>query len=501
MEKEVLLSCKGIFKNFGPTRALIDVDFEIHRGEICGLIGENGSGKSTLTSIFAGIQPAMSGRMFRAGEEYHPANMLQAQQKGVAIIVQEAGTLPNLDVAANVFVGNFQMFRRGSFLDVKKMHAEANRILDEIGAGDIRANMPVGSLNFEDRKIVEIARAMYLKPDIIIIDETTTALAQKGRMLIYNLIKKFEAEGKAVIFISHDLDELSEVCNSIVVLRDGQVISRLEGEEMTVKNMRTLMVGRELTGDYYRGDYDGSFSDKVVLEVNHVTSADGYIRDFNCQLHAGEILGIGGLANSGMHEIGRMMFGAAEMVTGQIVHMKTGDQITNPIAAIRHHMGYISKDRDKESISLEASIQDNIVLPALDRIKKGIFITGRSEKELANAQIKAMSIKCISGKQFCSELSGGNKQKVAFAKWLGVDCDIFIMDCPTRGIDIGVKVAMYKLIYELKKKGKSIVMISEELMELIGMSDRMLIMKNGSVAKEIMRSPDVTDAQIIEYMI
>ena len=189
MEKEVLLSCKGIFKNFGPTRALIDVDFEIHRGEICGLIGENGSGKSTLTSIFAGIQPAMSGRMFRAGEEYHPANMLQAQQKGVAIIVQEAGTLPNLDVAANVFVGNFQMFRRGSFLDVKKMHAEANRILDEIGAGDIRANMPVGSLNFEDRKIVEIARAMYLKPDIIIIDETTTALAQKGRMLIYNLIK------------------------------------------------------------------------------------------------------------------------------------------------------------------------------------------------------------------------------------------------------------------------------------------------------------------------
>lgn len=221
MEKEVLLSCKEIFKNFGPTRALVNVDFEIRRGEICGLIGENGSGKSTLTSIFAGIQPAVSGKMFRAGEEYHPANMLEAQQKGVAIIVQEAGTLPSMDVAANVFVGNFQKFRRGGFLDVKRMHVEANKILDEIGASDIRANTLVSSLNFEDRKIVEIARAMYLKPDVIIIDETTTALAQKGRTLIYNLIKKFEAEGKAVIFISHDLDELAEVCNSIVVLRDG----------------------------------------------------------------------------------------------------------------------------------------------------------------------------------------------------------------------------------------------------------------------------------------
>lgn len=501
MEKEVLLSCKEIFKNFGPTRALVNVDFEIRRGEICGLIGENGSGKSTLTSIFAGIQPAVSGKMFRAGEEYHPANMLEAQQKGVAIIVQEAGTLPSMDVAANVFVGNFQKFRRGGFLDVKRMHVEANKILDEIGASDIRANMLVSSLNFEDRKIVEIARAMYLKPDVIIIDETTTALAQKGRTLIYNLIKKFEAEGKAVIFISHDLDELADVCNSIVVLRDGRVISRLEGDEMTVTNMRTLMVGRELTGAYYRGDYDGSFSDEVVLEANHVTSVDGYIKNFNCQLHAGEILGIGGLANSGMHEIGRMMFGVDKMATGQIVHIKTGSRITSPITAIRHRMGYISKDRDKESISLEASIQDNIVLPALDRIKKGIFITGKSEKKFADEQIKTMSIKCISGKQFCSELSGGNKQKVAFAKWLGVDCDIFIMDCPTRGIDIGVKVAMYKLIYELKRQGKSIVMISEELMELIGMSDRMLIMKNGSVSKEIMRSADVTDAQIIEYMI
>lgn len=183
------------------------------------------------------------------------------------------------------------------------------------------------------------------------------------------------------------------------------------------------------------------------------------------------------------------------------MEMSLESRITSPITAIRHRMGYISKDRDKESISLEASIQDNIVLPALDRIKKGIFITGKSEKKFADEQIKTMSIKCISGKQFCSELSGGNKQKVAFAKWLGVDCDIFIMDCPTRGIDIGVKVAMYKLIYELKRQGKSIVMISEELMELIGMSDRMLIMKNGSVSKEIMRSADVTDAQIIEYMI
>lgn len=501
MEKEVLLSCKGIHKEFGPTRALIDVDFQIRRGEVCGLIGENGSGKSTLTSIFAGAQSPSKGEMFRGGEPYKPANMMQAQAKGVAMVVQEAGTLPTVDVATNVFVGNFERFKTKGFLNVSKMREEANRILEEIGAPEIRAEMPLSMLNFEDRKIVEIARAMYLKPEVLVIDETTTALATKGRHVIYEIIKKMQREDKAVIFISHDLDELIEVCNTITVLRDGVMIDTLKGADMTVENMRRLMVGRNLQGDYFRSDYDGSYGDEVLLDVRHITSGDGYIENLSLQLHRGEILGLGGLANCGMHELGRMMFGLDHPVTGEVVLTRTGKPVKDALDAVKQGIGYVSKDRDKESLMLQSSIRDNIVLPNLDRLQKRGYLSQKKLDAFAQEQVENLRIKCVSSKQFVTELSGGNKQKVAFAKWLGANCDILILDCPTRGIDIGVKADMYKLIYNMKKQGMGIVMISEELVELIGMSDRMVIMKDGKIATEVMRSPDVTDSKLIEYII
>ena len=501
MEKEVLLSCKGICKEFGPTRALINVDFEIRRGQVCGLIGENGSGKSTLTSIFAGAQQPNRGEMFCKGQPYKPANMVQAQMHKVAMVVQEAGTLPTVDVATNVFVGNLERFKKHGFLDVKTMKSEADRILAEVGAPEIKADMPLAVLNFEDRKIVEIARAMYLEPDVLIIDETTTALATKGRNIIYNIIRKMQQEDKAVIFISHDLDELIQVCNTITVLRDGVMIDTLNGGQMTVDNMRRLMVGRDLQGDYFRSDWDGRLTDEVLLDVRHVTSGDGYIENLSLQLHKGEILGLGGLANCGMHELGRIMFGIDKPVTGEVIVTKTGKNVSDPVSAVRQGLGYVSKDRDKESLMLQSSIQDNIVLPNLDRLQKNFHLSQKDCDKEANEQVKSLRIKCVSAKQFCTELSGGNKQKVAFGKWMGAGCDILILDCPTRGIDIGVKADMYKLINDMKKQGMGIVMISEELVELIGMSDRMVIMKDGHIAAEVMRSPDVTDSQLIEYII
>ncbi|MCC8044833.1 MAG: sugar ABC transporter ATP-binding protein [Clostridiales bacterium] len=498
---EVLLSCKNLCKNFGATRALIDVDFELRRGEVCGLIGENGSGKSTMTSIFAGVQPQTSGELFCKGQPYKPGNMVNAQRHGVAMIVQEAATLPSIDVASNIFIGNYASFSKGGYLNVKKMHSEADRILKEIGADDLNANMPLSQLNFEDRKIVEIARAMYLQPEVLIIDESTTALAQKGRQLLYKLIDKMRSENKGIIFISHDLDELVQVCNKITCLRDGVMVGHLTGDEITVDNMRPLMVGRELTGSYYRDDWDGSCSDEVVLDVRHITSADGYIKNFSVQLHKGEILGFGGLAGCGMHEVGRMMFGLDETITGEVVHVPSNTKIESVTDAVKQNMGYVSKDRDNESIILNASIQSNTVMASYKKLTKGLFVSPKDEKELSDAQIKAMSTKCVSGKQFCSQLSGGNKQKVAFSKWLAAGSEVYIMDCPTRGIDIGVKAAMYQMIYQFKKEGKAIVMISEELPELIGMSDRMIIMRDGQLASEIMRSKTVSDTQLIEYMV
>ncbi len=501
MGNEVLISCRGICKNFGATRALINVDFELRRGEVCGLIGENGSGKSTLTSIFAGVQPATSGEMFRAGEHYKPHNMVEAQKAGVAMIVQEAGTLPGIDVASNIFIGNYEMFGRMGVLNKKKMYAEATRILEEIGAADIKATTKVAVLNFEDRKIVEIARAMYLNPEILVIDESTTALAQKGRQLIYKLIDKMRAENKGVIFISHDLEELERVCNRITCLRDGVVVGHLADEEIKVANMRPLMVGRDLQGHYYREDYDGTSSDEVVLDVKHITSENGYVRNFSIKLHRGEILGFGGLSECGMHEVGRMIFGLDKTITGEVEYVPQHKKIDSIKDAISLNIGYISKDRDNESIILNASIQDNTLMASYPKISRLGIITPKAEKELSDKQIERMRTKCVSGKQYVSQLSGGNKQKVAFSKWLAAGSDIYIMDCPTRGIDIGVKAAMYDMIYEFKKEGKAIIMISEELPELIGMSDRMIIMKDGAISAEVMRSPDVTDTKLIEYMV
>ena len=498
---EVLLGCRGVCKNFGATRALINVDFELRRGEVCGLIGENGSGKSTLTSIFAGVQPQTSGELFRGGETYKPGNMVTAQKNGVAMIVQEAATLPGIDVASNIFIGNYSTFSKATRLDVKKMHQEADRILHEIGVEDIKGSMPLSQLNFEDRKIVEIARAMYLKPEILIIDESTTALAQKGRQLIYRLIDKMREEKKGVIFISHDLEELEEVCNKITCLRDGVMVGHLTGKDITAKNMRPLMVGRELEGSYYREDWDGTSSKEVVLDVKHITSEDGYVKNFSIQLHKGEILGFGGLAGCGMHEVGRMIFGLDETLTGEVVHVPSGTKITKVEDAIRQNIGYVSKDRDNESIILNASIQSNTVMASYKKMSKRLFISPKTEKMLSDDQIRAMRTKCISGRQFCSQLSGGNKQKVAFSKWLAAGSEIYILDCPTRGIDIGVKAAMYQLIYQFKKEGKAILLISEELPELIGMSDRMIIMKDGVIAGEVMRSESVADTQLIEYMV
>ena len=498
---EILLSCKKICKNFGATRALIDVDFEIRRGEICGLIGENGSGKSTLTSIFAGVQPQTSGELFRGENAYKPKNMVEAQKSGVAMIVQEAGTLPAVDVTSNIFIGNYERFSKFGYLNVKKMREAAAKILKEIGADDISATAPLMSLNFEDRKIVEIARALYLNPEILVIDESTTALAQKGRQLIYKLIKKMQSENKAVIFISHDLEELQEVCNRITCLRDGVVVGHLRGEDIQVAKMRPLMVGRELQGHYYREDWDGSFEPEVTLDVKHITSESGYIENFSIQLHKGEILGIGGLADSGMHEVGRMIFGLDKIVTGEVEHVQSGTKITDVQDAIKQNIGYVSKNRDTESIILNASIQENTIMASYKKLGKGIFISPKKETKLSDEQISTMRTKCVSGKQFCNELSGGNKQKVAFSKWLAAGSEVYIMDCPTRGIDIGVKAAMYQLIYKFKKEGKSIVMISEELPELIGMSDRMIIMKDGKIAAEVARGKDVRDTQLIEYMV
>lgn len=499
MEKELLLSCEHMFKNFGVTKALTDVSVQVYRGEIRGLIGENGSGKSTLSSIIAGVQSCDSGTMQMNGKPYKPLNMLEAQNHGVSMVVQEAGTIPGITVAANIFVGKESLFRKGIILNVRKMNAAAQEILGQIGAGHIHASQMTDQLNFEDRKLVEIARAVYAEPELFIVDETTTALSHIGRTIIYKIMRELCEKNKAVLFISHDLDELMDICNAITVLRDGVLITTMDQEHMNIEGMRTSMVGRELTDNYYRSDFDGVFSEEVVLKATNVTNGP-ILENFSFELHKGEILGFGGLSECGMHELGRAVFGADQILTGT-VELADGTSIHSPKEAIKNKIAYAPKNRDVESVILNDSIQANIVLPSLQRLGSHGYIAPKKERRQSEDGIQMLSIKCEDRDQMVSQLSGGNKQKVVFAKWMMSDPDILIFDCPTRGIDIGVKVSMYRQIYDLKKQGKSIIMISEELPELIGMSDRIMILKDGKLAKTFSRSADLTETDIIHYMI
>lgn len=496
--KEVILEAQHIRKTFGPTIALDNVNFVLRKGDIRGLIGENGSGKSTLTSILCGAQKADEGEVFYHGKEYHPASVVDAQKQGVTMIFQEAGTISNLSVAQNLFIGSERNFAKFGFVNHEMMVKEADKQFQELGLTDIHARDNINNYTFEQRKLIEIVRALREKPEVLVVDETTTALSHDGRQLLYRLIREMSEEGKAVIFISHDLDEVLEMCNVVSVLRDGKQIGELEKEEMEPGIVRKMMVGREISDKYYREDFDPSCSKEVALSFEHASC--GKIKDFNLEVHKGEIVGIGGLSGDGMHDIGRMAFGLEKLDSGKVVLHGT-QAIVSPKQAIELGVGYVSKDRDKAALVLTGSVQENIVMPSLRSLSKKSFINPKVEKTMANDAIQSLSIKCRNRNQQVKELSGGNKQKVSFGKWIAKGSDVIIMDCPTRGVDIGVKQAMYELIEEMKKEGKAILFISEELTELIGMCDRIQIVKNYKVSKEFIRHPELRDSDIIEYMI
>ena len=372
-------------------------------------------------------------------------------------------------------------------------------MLEDLGIKNIRGEFPLGSLDFQARKLVEIAKVARKDPEILVVDETTTALSQHGRTLLYDLVKRYRDMGKAVLFISHDLEEIMEVCDTLTVLRDGAIIRHFDKAEFDADQIRTSMIGRQLQGDYYRSDFDGGFSPEIALEAKGICWGTA-LKNVNLELHKGEILGIGGLSHCGMHPLGKILFGALEPDAGTVT--ANGTAITSESVAMKERLGYVSKDRDTESLCLTASIQDNIAIGGLEQFTvKKFLLFPKMEKAYVDRQIEALSVKCAGREQQVSQLSGGNKQKVVFGKWIGRESQVLILDCPTRGVDIGVKRAMYQLMTELKQQGKSIVMISEELPELIGMSDRLMILKDGQVSHIFERSADLTDVQIIGYMI
>lgn len=499
---EPIFETRNLCKSFGPTKALNDVSIQIRRGQITGLIGENGSGKSTLTSIAAGMQSADSGEMFFKGSPHKPATMIEGAKSGVGMIVQEMGTVSRISVAQNIYLGEEDRFAKFGCIIRRAMNKAARKVLDDVGLNYVNPAALIDTLSMQDRKLVEVAKVVAEQPDMLIIDETTTALSQQGREMIYKIMNRVREENRAVVFISHDIQELIQVCDTLIVLRDGKFITQMDKQDMSEDAIKRNMVGRTIDGDYYRSDHDYQVEPDVMLKADNISSAFGLLQNFSMEVHKGEVLGIGGLSFCGMHELGKCLYGEMQCITGRVIHAPSGEEVSSTVVAQKHNIGYASKDRDTESLILSATIKDNIVAAGIDKVSgKSGFITPRTQVKYVQNQIDSLRIKCASMNQNVQYLSGGNKQKVAFAKWIARECETIIFDCPTRGVDVGVKASMYQLIYQMKRAGKAIIVISEELPELLGICDRLLILKDGSLAGEFYRNDVWDENSIIRVMI
>ncbi|MNJ45233.1 Ribose import ATP-binding protein RbsA [compost metagenome] len=423
-----------------------------------------------------------------------------------------------MSIAENIFLGDEDRFVRRGFVDRKRMLEEAEKALELVEFGSVDVSQPAFTLNFEQRKLIEIARALYHEPELFIVDETTTALSHDGRLLIHRLMHKLRDQNKAGLFISHDLPELMEVCDALTVMRDGDLITTIDRTDFEENHIKQSMVGRVIEGNYYRSDTAASRGEQAMIQVQGVHTDT--LHDIRFDLYQGEILGIGGLSGSGMHEIGKVIFGELKPEQGEVIvygprkkargQKRNGEEkgdalhpnkVRNVQTAIDNQVGYVSKNRDRETLIMEASIKENLVLSALGKLTRFGLVLPGAEKKFARKQIAGLNIKASGMNQRVGELSGGNKQKVSFGKWIGNDSKILILDSPTRGVDVGVKTTMYQLLYSLKQQGYAILIISEELPELIGMSDRILMMKDGRINKEFRRDENLSESMLIDYMI
>ncbi len=495
------LQIKGLNKRFPTTHANKDIDLTLKKGEVRGLAGENGSGKSTLISQIAGILQSDSGTMIKEGELYNPRNPLEANARRVSTVVQELGLVNSLPSGINVFLGRTKQFTRFGIVDLKKVYKFANDELQKWGLPTLPFHKLAGDMNVETRKMVELARALSVDPDILILDEVTQALSHDNRQILYELIKKFKEMGRAIILITHDLEEMVKITDSISILRDGELISTEQSSEITVEVIKAKMVGREIKGEYYRSDSEESYEDEVILKVHDVTTEEG-LRNITFDVHKGEILSFCGLSDSGIHEIGKAVFGLSKLHTGQVKVDSEGVRITSPSQALANGMGYVPKDRDGEALMIQASIKDNFCLPSIVELQGHLgFLGNEKNRKVANDAKDRFNVKCFGIDQFMSSLSGGNKQKVNLGRWLIKDLKILIVDCPTRGVDVGVKAYIYQCLKEAKKNGIAVVMITDELSEAIGMADNIAVMKNGQIVKTIKRSSTFSEESIIEVMI
>ena len=500
-KSDFILEIRDLYKSFGPTHANKNINLTLRKGEIRGLVGENGSGKSTLISQIAGVQMPDRGEMYVNGELFCPRSPLDAYKHKISMVLQELGVVGNLPVGVNVFLGRTGQFTKNGIVSLKAINRAAAEQFEKWELPMPPLNRATGGLMIETRKIIELTRALSVDPDILLLDEITQSLSLNNRQKLYGLLQKLKSMGRSVIVITHDVEEMLEIADSITVLRDGEVVGEVVSADTTADEVKRMMVGREISGDYYRADKDVEFEDEVVLSARNLSVA-GELDDVSFDVHAGEILGFCGLSDSGIHSVGKAVFGLSKACGGEV--SLTGKKLTirTPMLALRNKMAYVPKDRDSEALMTGAAVRENFTLPSLGELTGGVgYISSRSLRKLASDMVKRLSVKCRDVSQTVSALSGGNKQKINLGRWLAKDLKLIILDCPTRGVDVGVKAYIYSLMKEAKKSKIATILISDELTEVLGMADRLIVMKDGKITGMIRRDEEFTEQAVIGVMI
>lgn len=477
---DIILKMNGIDKSFPGVHALDHVNLEIRKGEVLALMGENGAGKSTLMKVLTGIYKKDEGSIVYEGKEVEFTNPKEAQEAGIVIVHQELNMMNHLTVAQNIFIGREAM--SGKLINDKKMNEEAEKLFQKLNI-KIDPTEKMGNLTVGKQQMCEIAKAISHDAKVIVFDEPSAALTEAEIEELFKIIRDLRDKQLGIVYISHRMDEIKVITDRVTVMRDGGYVGTLITKESTKDDIINMMVGRVIYEDP-KTQSNVPEDAPVVLKVEHL-NAGKMVRDVSFELHKGEILGFSGLMGAGRTETARALFGADPMDSGDIYVNGQKVTIKSPMDAVKCGIGYLSEDRKRFGIVVQKSVAENSTMVDLDNYVNGIFINKKKENEVALKYVKSLKTKTPSVDQLVVNLSGGNQQKVVIAKWLIRNCDILIFDEPTRGIDVGAKSEIYHLMNELAAQGKSIIMISSEMTEILRMSDRIVVMCEGRKTGEL----------------
>ena len=473
---DLILSMKGITKSFSGVAALKNAALDLKAGEVVALMGENGAGKSTLMKILTGIYSKDSGEIKYMGQEVCFKGPAESEEAGISIVHQELNMMNDLTVAQNLFIGREEM--NGFLIDDKKLNEKASELFKVLKI-DINPAEKIGNLTVGKQQMVEIAKAISSKAKVIIFDEPTAALTDSEIEELFKVIRDLKKQGTGMVYISHRMDEINVISDRVIVMRDGEYVGTLITKECSKDDIIKLMVGRTILGEPKTASNVAKDA-PVVLKCEKLNRGKA-VKDVSFELRKGEILGFSGLMGAGRTEVARLIFGADKKDSGKIFINGKEVTINTPEDAVAHGIGYLSEDRKRFGLIVDKSVEENTVISSLNDFVKGIFIDKAKSKEVSERYVESLKTKTPSVSQLVKKLSGGNQQKVVIAKWLVRNSDILIFDEPTRGIDVGAKSEIYALMESLAKEGKSIIMISSELPEVLRMSDRVIVMCEGRI--------------------